>query len=279
MVLDFTEPYKLDPEPYPAQRPVDMQPVLPVVCLCSFLFPSHEKQTIFYPASLSQAPVEHALPTRLLKSICSLSCFVRDFYSKLLTLWCRSHCLELEVQCWLLRAPLSISPLPHMFWVWTVAPGTYFSLALCSKAFIVSLLFLNSCAYLWWFCKWCKYLSKKSLHWAADCPLIFSTLKVWIIISLPTTTNKNWQSLEMRWKKIAVVSVLAVLKRKMCCSEAQLTLALVTVVFTTCYSLKDLPTAFCSCFCFGLQLLHLQIGGDVTELLKVLLSKLVPSLQ
>lgn len=273
MVLDFTEPYYLDPEPYPAQSPVDMQPVL--------FFPSHEEQPIFYPASLSQALVEHALPTHLLKSICSLSCFVRDFSSKLLTWWCRSHCLEVVVQHWLLRAPLSISPLPHMLWVWTVAPGTYFfSLALCSKAFIVSLLFLNSCAYLWCYCKWCKYLSKKSLHWAADCPLIFSTLKVWIIISLPTTRGKkNWQSLEMRWKNIAVVSVPAVLRRKMRCSEAQLTLVLVTVVFTTCYGLKDLLTAFCCCFCFGLQRLHLQIGGDVTELLKVLLSKLVPSLQ
>lgn len=103
MVLDFTEPYKLDPEPYPAQCPVDMQPVLPVVLLCSFLFPSHEKQ--IFSASLSQALVEHALPTHLLKSICSRSCFVRDFSSKLLTLWCRSHCLEVEVQHWLLRAP------------------------------------------------------------------------------------------------------------------------------------------------------------------------------
>lgn len=184
MVLDFTEPYYLDPEPYPAQSPVDMQPVL--------LFPSHEEQPIFYPASLSQALIEHALPTHLLKSICSLSCFVRDFSSKLLTWWCRSHCLEVVVQHWLLRAPpLHLSSSTYVMSLNCGSWNIFFPLALCSKAFIVSLLFLNSCAYLWCYCKWCKYLSKKSLHWAADCPLIFSTLKVWIIISLPTTRGKK----------------------------------------------------------------------------------------
>jgi len=131
MVLDFTEPYYLDPEPYPAQSPVDMQPVL--------LFPSREEQPIFYPASLSQALVEHALPAHLLKSICSLSCFVRDFSSKLHT--------------WRWAPPLHLSSSTYVMSLNCGSWNIFFSLALCSKAFIVSLLFLNSCAYLWCYCK------------------------------------------------------------------------------------------------------------------------------
>lgn len=71
-----------------------------------------------------------------------------------------------------------LHPSFYVLCVWSIALVTYFSLALWSKAFIVSPLFLNSCAYLCWFCEWCKYLSKKSLCWAANYPLIFSALQV-----------------------------------------------------------------------------------------------------
>lgn len=139
------------------------------------------------------------------------------FLPRLLAFWCRTYCSEVAIQCWSLRGPLM-----HMFCVWTIGPVTYFSLSLWYKAFIVSLLFLNSCAYLWCFCEWCKYLSKKSLYWAVNYPLIFRTLEVWKIISLQTKKKKNCKV----WK--CVERIFAILKRKLHSSEIQLTLVFVT---------------------------------------------------
>lgn len=165
------------------------------------------------------------------------------FLPRLLTFLCRSCCSEVAVQCWSLWVPLSIFRFTCTLCVWTTALVTYFSLALWGKAFIVSPLFFNSCAYLWCFCEWCKYLSKKSLYWAENYPLIFSTLKVW---KNHLTFNEKLVTFGNASKEYCSCSSTCHTEKKIALlSEIQLTpVVLVTVMFTTCFSLKDLLILF-----------------------------------
>lgn len=114
---------------------------------------------------------------------------------------------------------------------------TRFSPALGGEPFIVSLLFLNSCAYLWWFCEWCKCLSKKSLCWAAN-PLISSTRRVGTnhLVSKKELAKFGDASDE----RCSCSCSCRAEKENVLLSETQLSLVLAAVVFTACSALKDL---------------------------------------
>lgn len=165
------------------------------------------------------------------------------FLTSFLRFLCRISCSGVAVfSADLFKFPSPPFHLSHMLCVTAIALVTRFSLALWGEAFIVSLLFLNSCAYLWWFCEWCKYLSKKSLCWGANYPLIFSTLKVG---TSHLVSKKELAKFGNASEKYCSCSCTCHAEKKIALlSEIQLSLVLVTVVFTTCFSLKDLLTVF-----------------------------------
>lgn len=215
----------------------------PAWCFTLPIFILHEKWRIIFPASLSQFFLSPSSQHASWSQCAVWASLSEVFLTRLLIFLCRTYCSEVAVQCWSIRVPLSIFPLTHMLCVWTIALVTYFSLALWGKAFIVSPLFLNSCAYLWWFCEWCKYLSKKSLYWAANYPLIFSTLK---IRKNHLSSNKKLAKFGNMSKEYCGCSSTCHTEKNIALlSEIQVTLvSLVTVMFTTCFSLKDLLTVF-----------------------------------
>lgn len=92
------------------------------------------------------------------------------------------------------------------------------------------------------FCEWCKYLSEKSLCWAANYPLISSTLRTRANnFSSKEELAKFGNALE---KHCSCGCTCQADKKIMLLSEIQLSFVLVTVLFTAYFSLKDLLTVF-----------------------------------